>query len=117
MSTTTYTDYKIKETLLFAEECKKRGYEAFIAERGTYGFYTDGNRVVSFSCDGGFKLSGNYHASRECGTGWRITDNASFGDIDAALKDNGLWANKNPIYTTKEEYLKTYSSSSKFTQI
>jgi hypothetical protein len=112
----TLADYKERITLDFAHECKKNGFDVYIAERGTYGFYTNGERVVSFSLDLVLSLSGNYEPSRESGTGWRMAD--GIGIKDAMAANAPKWTkNKNPIYTTPKKYLKTYQPSSKFTQI
>ena len=112
----TITDYKERITLNFAQECKQNGFAVYIAERGTYGFYTNGERVVSFSLDLVLSLSGNYEPSQKSGTGWRMEDGIG---IKEAMEANApKWTkNKNPIYTTPEKYLKTYQPSSKFTKI
>jgi hypothetical protein len=116
--TETFTDWKKRAAMEFAIAAKEKGFAAYIAERGNYGFYTNGEKVVSFQLDLFLSLSGNYKASRESGTGWRITDNAGFEHIEPAINASAPhWANKSPIYTTPEKYLEAYQSSSNFTQI
>lgn len=102
-----------------AEKLHGYGYTVYLSASGEYGFYTDGDRVVSF---GGHwstmvDFSGNYAPSRESGTGWGIAKEQT--DItreqaDAYVKaDAPSWTrNKNPIYTTPEQHLKTYGQSS-----
>lgn len=91
------------------------GYDTYLSKDGTHGFYTNGTRVVSFG--GHYMLasfSGNYLPSPGCGSGWVIANNAfvpSREEAERYLRDNGLWANKNPTYMTPEQYLKTYAAS------
>lgn len=70
-------DYKTEAIKQLAAEIKRAGFRVFIAERGTYGFYTDtdGTRVVSFQYDlCGMTFSGNYKTSnpRGTGSGWGL---------------------------------------------
>ena len=116
--TETHTDWKKRAAMDFAHEAKNQGFDAYIAERGNYGFYTDGKRVVCFAVDLSLTLSGNYKPSLKSGTGWRISDNAGFEQIKPAIKANApAWANKTAIYTTPEEYLAVYQDSSKFKKV
>ena len=121
----------IKEAIfIFAEVVKLMGYRVFIAERGTYGFFTDqeGTRVVSFEeTYGNIKLSGNYVTDnpKSSGTGWYIDavrpdvslkdtiDNAfNASPFPGAIQHCGTWR-----YTTLEEHLKNYQSSSRYKEI
>jgi hypothetical protein len=111
-----FNDYEANTALEFAHECKAKGFDAYLAEKGTYGFYTDGVRVVCFAMDLNLCLSGNYEPSREFGTGWRMDDGTG---IEKAIRANApSWTkNDKPIYTTPEKYLERYQSSSRFTKI
>ena len=98
------------------------GVTVYLAESGTYGFFTNGKRVVSFGIGpGGIKLSGHYQPSQGSGSGWRISDDAPAPTEQRILESLSAlaprWANKTPVYTTLERYLATYQSSSNFTQI
>lgn len=116
--TETHADWKKRAAMEFAIEAKNQGFDDYIAERGNYGFYTDGERVVSFAVDLSLTLSGNYQPSLKSGTGWRISDDAGFEQIKSAIKANApQWANKAAIYTKPEAYLKKYQASSKFEQV
>lgn len=91
------------------------GYDTYLSKDGTHGFYTNGTRVVSF---GGRYLAasfyGNYLPAPGCGTGWVIAKDTSVPSKEEAeryLRDNGLWANRNPTYMTPEQHLKTYAAS------
>ena len=101
-------------------EIKAAGFRVFIAERGTYGFYTDdeGSRVVSFQVDlGAVHYSGNYQ-SQQSGTGWRLDT----GDFESMLHAYPpRWAvgrETKPVkLITLEDHLKRYQSSSKYTEV
>lgn len=94
-----------------------------LAERGTYGYFSDGKRVVSFSADlCGLTLSGNYQpGNHNGGTGWRIADNAPVPTAENVRQllytPAPAWANKAPVYTTEAQYLAAYQSSSRFTKL
>lgn len=94
---------------------QNEGLRVFVAERATYGFYTDntGKRVVSFQLDLSLTFSGNYK-SKSNGTGWRITDNIP-DDFTKLLYTNSPFEFDN--YTTLDEYLNMYQNSSKFTEV
>lgn len=117
------------EALEFVELVLDSGYRAFLAERGTYGFYTDaeGSRVVSFQIDFQNSVSGNYRPvnhehGRQVGTGWRIMNRlpqskqelqACFDSAAPHWATNGL-----PVtLVTLEQHLKTYQDSSRYTEI
>lgn len=95
------------------------GLRPFLAEKGTYGFYTDaeGTRVVSFQVDlGTLKLSGNYK-SQECGTGWVMGPWNEGDDLAEILKAGApRWATNGEAVrlTTLEQHLKTYQQSSRY---
>lgn len=103
----------------FANKLVSFGYTVYIAKSGEYGFYTDGNRCISF---GGMwnlslNISGNYK-SNKCGTGWQIEKEICDFDKSDAEK----WINENPPQwatrgeqvklTTPEQHLATYGKSS-----
>ncbi len=100
-------------------------FEVYIAERGTYGFYTDGKRIVSFQCErfGGITVYGNCASSRESCTGWQIITELDDTTITPDMVKSWLvrnspsWANKNPVYTTREQYLACYGASSKYRKV
>ena len=118
-----------KEALEFVELVLDSGYRAFLAERGTYGFYTDaeGSRVVSFSAGWQNCVSGNYRPvnhehGRQLGTGWRIVDRLprSKQELQAAFDAPApQWATKGlPVtLTTLDQHLKSYQQSSCYTEI
>ena len=107
----------------FANKLVSFGYTVYIAKSGTYGFYTDGKRCISFGGTWSFSLdiSGNYKSTRR-GTGWQIAKEVS--DIDAIDAKN--WISENPprwatkgekvILTTPEQHLKTYGKTSGYTE-
>lgn len=121
-------NYKQEGALDFALEAIKCGFRAFIAKSGTYGFYTDeeGTKVISFEYDfGGIKLSGNYKTSApsQTGTGWRIYDpsydHCDENIIDAFRAAPQQWAVRDATwkYTTLDQYLAQYQSSSRFEEV
>lgn len=113
-----------KDTILnLAHDIKKAGYRPFIAENGTYGFYTDkeGSKVISFGIDLlRIRFSGNYvsECPQSTGTGWGIGDNREdFGDMFKAIPERyavGGWKWK---FTTLEQHLKTYGPSSRYKEV
>ena len=111
----TRTDYEKEAATDFARAVAAQGLTVYLASRGTYGFFTDGRRVVCFSVGmfEGVRLSGNYRPSKETGTGWMIMNGATPEHAAAALATHApRWANRAPVYTTPEEHLKTYGKSS-----
>lgn len=106
-----------------AEKAIALGFRAFISGSGTYGFYTDGERVVSFQSDlGGVSLSGNYKtdAPKYTGNGWRIYGPGYDFDLTAAIKCNPPeWAVKHHKWklTTLEQHLENYQASSKYEEV
>lgn len=124
----TKNDYKREHIAAIAQKLKAWGYRVFIAKDGTYGFYTDGTRVVSF---GGYYIgmvdfSGNYNGganARSVGTGWQIAKELS--DITEAQAKEFItayaprWATQGRAvtYTTPEQHLKTYGKSSGYVEV
>lgn len=103
-----------------AEALASYGYTVYLSKDKQHGFYTDGKRVVSFGSFWNYSVdfSGNYAQSRQSGTGWQIAKEQGVPTKEQAARfiaDNGLWANPNPVYTTPEQHLKTYGSSSGYT--
>ena len=107
----------------FANKLVSFGYTVYIAKSDDYGFYTDGERCISFGSMWNFSLdiSGNYK-STNCGTGWQIA--REICDFDKAEAEK--WINTNPPFwatngekvtlTTPEQHLKTYGKSSGYTE-
>ena len=118
------TNYKVQAIAELAAKIKAAGFRVFIAESGTYGFYTDeqGTRVVSFQYDlGGFRFSGNYK-SNHCGTGWGLGESArvSAQGFRAMFESNPpRWATRGePVsLTTLGQHLKTYQASSRYIEL
>lgn len=130
----------------FAQFIKGLGFRAFVAKndgpRG-YGFITDaeGSRVLGFQFSDGGTLGGNYNGGRDCGSGWRMDeapwDLKTAEDVRKALYATApQWTgfhrggkrcptcgqstgSSEPArtYTTLEQHLKTYGSSSKYEEI
>lgn len=122
-----HTNYKTEAVAKLAQEIKAVGFRVFIAKSGTYGFYTDqdGSKVVSFQFDlGGFKFSGNYKSDqpRQTGTGWGMGEHGSVsaeGLCNMFVSGPPQWAVRgaNWHFTTLAEHLKTYQSSSQYTEL
>ena len=117
-------DYHKEIVREFTAACLKEGFDVYLAKSETHGFYTDetGERAVSFqvALSGGIDLSGNYAASRESGTGWRLLDipNYSKQNLKAWLYTRAPgWANKNPKYTGRDAQLKMYGKSSGYMKL
>jgi len=105
------------------------GFRVFLAEKGTYGFYTnkEGSRVVSFESDlGNVSFGGNYrplnlHEGRLVGTGWRM-ENVSHdkaGFVGALNRNAPVWATQGikVKYETLDDHLKLYGRSSNYTEL
>lgn len=117
----TFTNYKAEATKELANAIKKAGFRVFLAERGTYGFYTDaeGSKVVSFEFDlGGFNFSGNYKSNqpRNTGTGWQLAD-GSFQDMFDQFPPSRAVGAADWKFTTLDQHLHTYQNSSKFGEL
>jgi|GEM_PF-5470220 len=104
---------------------KEWGLRPFVAESGTYGFYTDreGQSVVCFQIDYTcFKFSGNYVTSepRVYGTGWCMGEACNVSKQQAYnMLHNGPSFIVSCGYRLKtlEEYLKDYQKSSRFVEV
>jgi hypothetical protein len=109
--------YQNEIILDLTKELLAQGYRVFLAEKGTYGFYTnnEGKRIVSFACDlGGINFSGNYKSKTD-GTGWRIGRNRE--DYEVMLNEYPWVGIKFEKFTTVEEHLAIYNSSSRYTEL
>lgn len=116
-------NYRQQMIAELAKEIKDSGYRVFISGNGEYGFYTDiyGARVISFGCDlGSIRFSGNYKTNQPAntGTGWRICeDSKNFSEIFSTIAPRWAVGSAKWAFTTLEQYLDTYQSSSKFKEI
>jgi hypothetical protein len=110
----------------FAYLIKGMGFKVYLAKRGTYGFITDekAERVLSFSFTDGGSLGGNYGPpSQKSGTGWRLAqspyDLRTKEDVRKALYEPAPsfcgdgWKH----YTTVEQHLAMYGSSSHYEEV
>lgn len=121
------SNYKTEAVAALAQEILNAGWRVFLAESGTYGFYTDaeGSRVVSFQYDlCGFKFSGNYRSEqpRSTGTGWGLGDSPKVSPegLRGMFESNPpQWATRGipTVCTTLEQHLKTYQSSSRYVEV
>ncbi len=97
------------------------GFTVYVSDNGKYGFYTDHmeRRVVSININIDFELKfgGNYHGGFNSSNGWQMeTPELTKEGLHRALYLVApRWANKNPTYTTVEQYLAMYGKSSGFT--
>lgn len=120
------TNYKVEAIKELAADIVKAGFRAFIAERGTYGFYTDaeGTRVVGFQYElGGISFSGNYKTDQPCstGSGWGFGIPSDYDSVAyKSMFQSGPpgWAvgSANWKLTTLVQHLATYQASSKYTE-
>lgn len=99
---------------------KAAGFRVFIAERGSYGFYTDaaGSRVVCFGIDlCNVRYSGNYKTSapKQTGTGWQL-QTSGYDDMFNQFPPRWAVGDATWKHTTLEQHLKTYQASSKYTE-
>lgn len=110
----------------FAHYIKGLGFRVYLAKGEAYGFITDdvGSRVLSFSFTDGGRLWGNYGPpSQVSGTGWRLEqaphDLQTANDVRRALNAAApSWCGDGwKRYTTLEEHLKLYGSSSNYVEI
>lgn len=118
--------HKTELILKIANALDGYGYDVYLAKSGEYGFYTNGQRVISF---GGFwnfsvDFSGNYKTNRpaQCGTGWSIAKEMGVPSEEEAKRfiEAGAprWAvgDASWRFTTPEEHLATYGRSSGYTK-
>jgi len=100
-------------------------YRPFLAESGTYGFYTDaeGTRIVSFECHAmSESVSGNYvtNEPHKCGQGWRIADSFRPDMVDEYFRmfaprwavGDAEWRHK-----TLKEHQAQYQDSSRYREV
>lgn len=109
---------KIKLVQRIAEKLHSYGFNVYLSKSKDHGFYTNGQKVVSFGSPWNWALnfSGNYKPGNS-GTGWciareisDITEEQAHDFINATAPE---WTgNRNPIYTTPEQHLATYCKSS-----
>lgn len=109
-----------------AAQLKSYGYRVYLSSDKTYGFYTDGNRVVSFGGQWRFSVSfsGNYRSTRS-GTGWVMEDGKELTSVNQEQAERFIkahaprWATGGEVvtYTTPEQHLKLYGASSGYTQL
>lgn len=106
-----------------AQALHSYGFDVYISADGRHGFYTNGQRVVSFGgqWNSSVDFSGNYVPSKTSGSGWIIAKEQT--DITKEQSDAYInahapsWTgNTNPIYTTPKQHLKTYGKSSGYTK-
>lgn len=115
-------DYAVETIKALTKEIKDAGFRVFIAESGTYGFYTDtdGSRIISFQVDGwsGVRFSGNYTTSnpRKTGTGW-VLETDTFSAMFNQQAPRWAVGNATWRYTTLAENLATYQPSSKYKEV
>ncbi len=119
-------EYKKETIARIAAKLKSFGYTVYVAQDRTYGFYTDGKRVVCFQSDwiGSVSFSCNYRSQR-CGSGWQPEGGKELADIDAhtaeifLTSDAPRWATSGEqvTYTTPEQHLKNYGKYCSYTQI
>lgn len=114
-------NYKRELIADIAAQLKSYGYTVYLSKDREYGFYTDGQRVVSFG--GPWRLCVSYtgcYNSKHCGTGWQLDGGKDIGTIDAETAKRFItahapsWATNGEAvtYTTPEQHLKTYGNSS-----
>jgi len=121
--TKTRNDYNREATQEIARDILAAGFRVFLAESGTYGFYTDqeGQKVISFQLDlCGVKFSGNYKTDqpRQTGNGWGIAENdTNYKSMIDAYPPHWAVGDSNWQYTTLEMHLSTYQSSSKYKEV
>ena len=113
-----YHEHKKEMILETAALILEAGLRPFIAGNGEYGFYTnaEGSRLVSFQIIFGcLEYSGNYQSPGN-GTGWGIPGGGTFPAMLKAVPTVNL-NGQGFRYTTLEEHLKAYQSSSKYTEV
>jgi hypothetical protein len=106
---------KVRYIKEIADKILKQGLRVFIAENGTYGFYTDetGTRIVTFGIDLTIYFSGSYRSENN-GNGWRITDTIPHNFKYTLYTSSPFHFTR---YTTLNEYLAVYQKSSKFEEL
>jgi hypothetical protein len=121
----TINSESIKKTAILnlAKRIKSFGLRVYLAKSGTYGFFTDGQRVISFQTDYfSIVYSGNYK-SKASGSGWRIEtetgENISGQEARLFLRLNApSWTGyTDGRYTTPSEHLERFQATSGYSEI
>lgn len=121
------------EITRLAKVLKSFGYDVYISESGTYGFFCnpDGSKLISFQIDYFFINFSANHRSNNLGSGYRIT-----GDEQCIVWQMEFWATKEFFdgllackpyksrkkneyfikWTSLNEHMAFYNSSSKYTK-
>ncbi len=113
-------NYKQKMIIELADKMREEGLKVFIAESGTYGFFTDKTeeRVISFQVDLTFTLSGNYKSlsNANLGSGWRISEEVPNKFWDVLYSSAPYWAHGGNAfkYVNVSEHLERYGKSSHY---
>lgn len=100
------------------------GYAVYLSGDKTYGFYTDGFRVVCFGgCwNWSVDFSGKYE-SQNCGTGWQIAKERSGVTAEEAARYIAEcpphWATNGErvVLTTLDQHLATYGARSRYSEL
>lgn len=108
-----------------AEAILDAGFRVFIADSGTYGFFTDveGSRVISIGSDlCRTSVSGNYKTDKpgQTGNGWRIADDFDPSNVEPyfdSYPPRRAVGDSNWKFTTLEQHLATYQKSSKYKEV
>jgi len=110
---------------------KSFGYTVYLSEKGNYGFFTntEGSRVICFQIDYFFFNFSANHKSIGLGSGYRITndeqcllweiDNFCTADFLKSLVNAPIYISRRKnekflSWTTLNQHLETYQSSSKY---
>lgn len=121
-----------------ATKIKSFGFDVYLSSVGNYGFFTDGKKLISFQIDYFFFSFSSNHKSINLGTGHRLTTDeqcpinlsSQFFSIDEfctleflqGLLNCKPYISKKPSekfvsWTTLEEHLSFYGSSSKYVKL
>lgn len=124
----TKNDYTVE----LATKIKSFGFDVYLSSVGNYGFFTDGNKLISFQIDYFFFSFSANHKSINLGSGYRLTedDQCLLWDVDKfctleflqGLLNCKPYISKKPhekfvSWTTLEEHLSFYNSSSKYIKL
>lgn len=115
--------YKKEMIAEVVEKIKAQGFRVFLADKGTYGFFTDkeGSKVISFGVDLlSIYYSGNYKSSnpQKCGQGWKICENAEdFQKVFDASPPYWAVQGFKWSYKSVEDQIAMYGQSSKYQEV
>lgn len=112
-------EYKKEAIKELTDELLSEGFRVFLAEKGTYGFYTnvEGSGIVSFQIEFFSPVfSGNY-ISTKSGTGWRLDDDTHDNMLKQGAPNWAIGHDPKWHYTTLEEHQERYQSSSRYTEL